>query len=65
MENKTKQVGRPFAIETTDRVLELKGKGWNQRQIAEMMAVSVRTVKRHWNRDCDAVNAVSLPLEVV
>lgn len=61
MENKTKQVGRPFAIETTGRVQELKGKGWNQRQIAELMGVSIRTIKRHWHR----VNAVSLPLEVM
>ncbi|HBV9245640.1 sigma factor-like helix-turn-helix DNA-binding protein [Klebsiella aerogenes] len=62
MENNSIKVGRPFAIETTSRVQELKGKGWNQRQIAELMGVSIRTVKRHWKR---AVNAVSLPLEVM
>ena len=40
--------GRPTSI-SQDEVQELKSVGKTQKQVAEMLGVSINTVKRHWN----------------
>lgn len=45
-----KTLGRPKALKTTSKVLELKAGGLSQSQVAKEMNVSVMTVKRHWNK---------------
>ncbi|UFH49590.1 helix-turn-helix domain-containing protein [Pseudomonas sp. KNUC1026] len=37
-------------IETTHAVLELKGQGLSQAQVARSLGISTSTVGRHWNR---------------
>ncbi|MES2625265.1 MAG: recombinase family protein [Pseudomonadota bacterium] len=46
----TKKAGRPPAIETTNQVQRLKNLGKSQSEVARVMACSVPTVKRHWNK---------------
>lgn len=43
-----KRGGRPSSI-NKDEVQELKAEGKTQKQIAEMLGISERTVQRHWN----------------
>lgn len=40
-------------IETTHAVLELKGQGLSQAQVARSLGISTSTVGRHWNRSPD------------
>jgi len=43
------KVGRPPATKTNERVQSLKSTGKSQSKVADLMGVSVKTVKRHWN----------------
>ena len=45
-----KTLGRPEAIETTEKVLEAKAEGLSQSAVAKKLSISIATVKRHWNK---------------
>lgn len=45
-----KKLGRPQAVDTTKKVLELKNKKMSQAQVAKTLGISIPTVKRHWNK---------------
>lgn len=45
-----KQLGRPVATDTTDRVQAAKAKGLSQSKVAALLGISIPTVKRHWNK---------------
>ncbi|MFV3283166.1 recombinase family protein [Pseudomonas sp. NY15356] len=45
-----KKLGRPEAVDTTKAVQECKTDGLSQSQTAEKLAISLATVKRHWNK---------------
>lgn len=44
-----KQLGRPIAIETTNKVQRLKKQGLTQTQVASELGIGIATAKRHWN----------------
>ena len=44
-----KQLGRPIAVETTNKVQRLKKQGLIQTQVASELGIGIATVKRHWN----------------
>ena len=44
-----KQLGRPVAVDTTNKVQRLKKQGLIQTQVASELGVGIATVKRHWN----------------
>lgn len=44
-----KQLGRPIAIDTTNKVQRLKKQGLIQTQVASELGIGIATVKRHWN----------------
>lgn len=44
-----KQLGRPIAIETTNKVQRLKKQGLTQTQVANELGIGIATAKRHWN----------------
>ncbi|WP_330216224.1 recombinase family protein [Pseudomonas sp. AM8] len=44
-----KQLGRPMAVETTNKVQRLKKQGLIQTQVASELGIGIATVKRHWN----------------
>ncbi|MCK1784817.1 recombinase family protein [Pseudomonas sp. TNT11] len=48
--SKGKQLGRPIAVKTTERVQRLKVQGYLQIQVASELGIGIATVKRHWNK---------------
>lgn len=44
-----KQLGRPVAVDTTNKVQRLKKQGLIQTQVASELGVGIAIVKRHWN----------------
>lgn len=44
-----KQLGRPVAIKTTEKVQRMKHQGLTQTQVAGELSIGIATVKRHWN----------------
>ncbi|MDF3161694.1 recombinase family protein [Pseudomonas proteolytica] len=44
-----KQLGRPIAVDTTNKVQRLKKQGLIQTQVASELGIGIATVKRHWN----------------
>ena len=44
-----KQLGRPIAVDTTNKVQRLKKQGVIQTQVASELGIGIATVKRHWN----------------
>lgn len=44
-----KRLGRPIAVETTNKVQRLKKQGLIQIQVASELGIGIATVKRHWN----------------
>jgi len=48
------KLGRPIATSTTSDVIAKKQIGYTQNQTAEALSISLRTVKRHWNKDIAA-----------
>ena len=44
------KLGRPVATSTTNDVLAKKELGYTQNQTAGLLSISLRTVKRHWNK---------------
>ena len=45
-----KQIGRPVAKGTTERVQTAKMDGISQAKVAKQLGISIATVKRHWNK---------------
>lgn len=45
-----KQLGRPEATDTTDKVQKVKAAGLTQSQAASTLKLSLPTIKRHWNK---------------
>jgi DNA invertase Pin-like site-specific DNA recombinase len=46
-----KALGRPVATQTGKDVRLHQGKGMTQKEVASVLAISVRTVQRHWVRE--------------
>jgi len=44
------KLGRPIATSTTKSVIAKKEMRFTQNQTAELLSISLRTVKRHWNK---------------
>lgn len=44
-----KQLGRPIAVKTNQKVHRLKNQGLTQMQVAGELSIGIATVKRHWN----------------
>lgn len=61
-----KRGGRPSSI-SKEEIQELKAEGKTQKQIAEMLGISERTVRRYWNivSDDEVYQKVSKPITLM